>query len=197
MTPEEFNAYWTRTFPECPPVGFLLKHVYRERCARFRNFSNGRVHPASDDDYAEVCRRQNALLDHLFRSEPRVVWVTTIPSENEMPPEDGPSFVNVDPQGAFCQSLGMHEFELEFDTPSYWHIYMSAREFAPGRFDALLKTAAEDPAESGLVNVLFLGPSTRRLMHVYDGGADVVLESAQKRGQLCARYADWTADTPA
>lgn len=197
MTPDEFNAYWTRTFPECPPVGYLLKHVYRDRCVRFQNFADGRRVPKSEADYAEVLRRQNTLLDHLFRSEPRVVLVTTVPSENELPPENGPSFINVDPQGSFCHSLGMHEFELEFDTPSYWHIYMSAREFAPGAFDHLLKTAAEDAADSGIVNVIFLGPSTRRLMHVYDGGADVVLESALKRDQLRDRYADWAMDAAA
>jgi hypothetical protein len=193
MTPDQLNIYWTRNFPECPPVGFLLKHIYKGRCARFRTFTDGRKHPAGDADYAQVCTRQNTLLDHLFASEPRIVLITTIPSENEVPPKDAPVFLNFDPHGRFFQSLGMHEFELEFKTPSYWHLFMSAPELRPGRFDSVLRAAAEDPTASGVVNVVFLGPSSRRLLYVYPGGADAVMESELKRGQIQSRYAEWPA----
>lgn len=187
MTPEEFNAYWTRAFPECPPVGFLFKHIYRERCARFDG-------SAAETDLLEW---QNALLDHLFRSEPRVALITTMPSEAEVPPKDTPSFLNLDPDGRFCQSLGMHEFELEFETPSYWHLHVSAREFAHGTFDPLLLAAARGADSEGVVNVLVLGPSTRRVFYAHSGGADVVMESEQKRDQLLERYRDWAVSAPA
>ncbi len=192
MTPEQLNAYWTRTFPECPPVGFLLKHIYKDRCVRFRNFENGRKLPETEPHYAQVCERQNTLLDHLFRSEARIVLITTIPSENEVPPMDAPGFLNFDPHGRFIQSLGMHEFELEFTTPSYWHLFMSTAELLPGRFDPVLRAAAEDSSVAGVVNVVFLGPSTGRLFHVYPGGADAIMESDPKREQLKSRYAEWS-----
>ena len=179
--------------PDCPPVGFLFKHIYKDRCARFRSLSNGKKLPASEADYAQVCERQNTLLDHLFRSEPRVMLVTTIPSENELPPRDAPAFLNFDPHGRFIQSLGMHEFELEFKTPSYWHLFTSASDFRHGCFDPVLRAAAEDPGAAGVVNVIFLGPSTRRLLHVYPGGADAILESGVKRDQVQSRYSDWSA----
>jgi hypothetical protein len=192
MTPEALNAYWASRFPECPPVGYLLKHLYRERCARFRNFDNGRRFPAGEADLGEVCARQNALLDHLFESEPDIVLITTIPSELETPPEGAPSYLNFDPRGAFFQSLGMHEFELEFETPSYWHLFMSVWEYETGVFDALLRVSAEDPAASGVVNTLILGPATRRLFYVYPGGADAVLESPIKRDQARNRFLEWS-----
>ncbi len=191
MTPEQLNVYWTRTFPECPPVGFLFKHIYKDRCARFQNFANGRRLPAAEADFAQVCERQNTLLDHLFRSEPRVVMITTIPSGNEVPPKDAPAFLNFDPHGRFIQSLGMHEFELEFTTPSYWHLFMSTSEFHPGCFDPVLRAAAEDSSAAGVVNVVFLGPSARRLLYVYPGGADAIMESDIKREQLLLRYLEW------
>lgn len=192
MTPDQLNAYWTRSFPECPPVGFLFKHIYKDRCARFRSFDDGRKLPAAEADYAQVCDRQNTLLDHLFLGEPQVVLITTIPSENEVPPKDAPSFLNFDPNGRFIHSLGMNEFQLEFQTPSYWHLFMSSTDFRRGRFDPVLRAAAEDSAMCGVVNVIFLGPSSRRLLHVYPGGADAILESALKRDQVTARYSDWS-----
>ncbi len=193
MTPDQLNAYWTRTFPECPPVGFLLKHIYKDRVARFRSFENGKKHAAAEPDYVQVCARQNTLLDHLFVGEPQVVLITTIPSDNEMPPKNAPSFLNFDPNGRFVHSLGMHEFQLEFQTPSYWHLFMSSSDFAPGCFDPVLRAAAEDMAVAGVVNVIFLGPSSRRLLHVYPGGADAILENDMKREQIQSRYADWSA----
>lgn len=192
MTPDQLNAYWTRTFPECPPVGFLLKHIYKDRCARFRSFDNGKKQPDAEADYAQVCARQNTLLDHLFVGEPQVVLITTIPSENEVPPKNAPSFLNFDPNGRFVHSLGMHEFQLEFKTPSYWHLFMSSSAFVPGCFDPVLRAAAEDMSATGVVNVIFLGPSSRRLLHIYPGGADAILENDMKRGQIQSRYAAWS-----
>jgi len=192
MTPEQFNAFWTRTFPECPPVGFLLKHIYKDRCARFRTLASGQRLPQSETDYAAICERQNTLLDHLFLNEARVVLITTIPSENEVPPKNAPGFLNFDPRGGFVHSLGMNEFELEFKTPSYWHLFMSASEYRHGSFDPVLRAAADDASIAGVVNVIFLGPATGRLLHVYPGGADAILESTNKRDQLQARYKEWT-----
>lgn len=193
MTPEELNAYWTQRFPECPPVGYLFKHLYRDRCARFRNFEDGRRFAESESDFTQVRVRQNALLEHLFESEPRVVLITTIPSELETPPTGTPSFFNFDPKGKFIQSLGMHEFELEFSTPSYWHLFMSSWEFRPHAFDGLLSASAEDPGLSGVVNTIFLGPSTRRLLHVHPAGSDAVLETELKRDQVRDRFSEWSA----
>lgn len=192
MTPEELNAYWTRHFPQCPPVGYLFKHLYRDRCARFRTMSNGRVYPSSEAERAEMAHRQREVFQYLFEQEPAMVLITTIPSELETPPAGTPGFLNFDPQGRFLHSLGMHEFELEFATPSYWHLFMSVRAQQPGQFDVVLRASSEDPASTGVLNTLFLGPSSRRVLYVYPGGLDAVMESAVKRDQVRARFPEWS-----
>jgi hypothetical protein len=191
VTPEEVNAYWTRRFPECPPVGYLFKHLYRERCVRLRLLENGRRVPESGADFAEIRRRQHELFDGVFESEPKLVLITTIPSELETPPKGAPPYLNFDPQGAFLHSLGMHEFELEFDTPSFWHLFVSERVNRNGELDAVLRAAATDSSESGVVNTLVLGPATARVIYVYPGGADVVLESPGERASFRERFSAW------
>lgn len=191
MTREEINGWWTRRFPECPPVGYLFKHLYRERCARFRLLDDGRV-PSSEAELAESDRRQAALLDELFGDETLVMLITTIPSELETPPEDTPAFLNFDPRGQFLQSLGMHEFELEFDTRSFWHLFASMRENTPDAFRAVLRASAGDATASGVVNTLLLGPDSGRVFYVYPGGADAVLESAARRNRLRGKFAAWS-----
>lgn len=179
MTSEELNAYWTRNFPECPQVGYLFKHLYRDRCARFHVDQNGDL------------ERQHALFEHLFEGEARIILITTIPSELETPPAGAPEFLNFDPQGKFLHSLGMHEFELEFATPSYWHLFMSEREYRPGMFDPVLRASSEGSSESGVLNTLFLGPARRRLLYVYPGGMDTVLENPARADQVRSRFGDW------
>jgi hypothetical protein len=191
VTPEEINGWWTRRFPECPPVGYLFKHLYRERCARFRLLDDGRT-PSSEPDFSESGRRQAALLDELFAGEARIMLITTIPSELETPPQDAPSFLNFDPHGQFLQSLGMHEFELEFDTPSFWHLFVSSRDNKPESFRAVLRASAGDASASGVVNTLLLGPESGRVIYIYPGGADAVVENAARRDELRATFAAWS-----
>jgi hypothetical protein len=133
-----------------------------------------------------------ALFAHLFEHEARVVLITTIPSELETPPGDTPGFLNFDPQGSFLHSLGMHEFELEFDTPSYWHLFMSVRAYDDDVFPAVMRASTDDTDEAGVVNTIFLGPAAGRLMYVYPGGVDIIMENAAKRDQLRERFQDWT-----
>ncbi len=192
MTPEEMNAYWTRRFPECPPVGYLFKHLYRERCVRLRLLEDGRTVPRGDDGFEVIQRRLNELVRHVFEGEPYLVLITTIPSEFETPPKDAPAFLNFDPQGVFLHSLGMHEFELEFDTPSFWHLFVSERQNRQGEFDPFLRAAVAEAGESGVVNTLLLGPASARLLYVYPGGADVVLETSSGRDSLRERFASWS-----
>jgi hypothetical protein len=153
----------------------MLKHLYRDRCARFR----GGLEEA------------RALFEHLFENEPRIALITTIPSELETPPPNTPEFLNFDPQGRFLHSLGMHEFELEFQTPSYWHLFTSMREYGDPALDPVMRVSSEDPVESGVLNTLFLGPSKGRLMYVYPGGVDAVLETAAMRDRVRDRFSAW------
>jgi hypothetical protein len=192
VTPEAVNAFWTSRFPECPPVGYLFKHLYRARCARFRTSEDGSQSPQRPEDSLTTVERQNALLSHLFANDRRIILITTIPSELETPPRNAPAYLNFDPLGKFMQSLGMYEFELEFDTPSFWHLFVSAREHEPGEFDAVLRASSENPASSGVINTLLVGLESARLLYVYPGGADAVMEGTTERDELRKRFAAWS-----
>ncbi len=80
LEPIELNSYWAREFRECPPVGFLLKHLYQDRCLRVSNFPDGKRAPETHKDYDEICSRQNEILSHLCEENSSVVLITACSS---------------------------------------------------------------------------------------------------------------------
>lgn len=194
MEPIELNAYWSREFPDCPPVGFLLRRVYQDRWVRIRNFSEDGRTPETQTDYGEMCSRLNEALSYLCGDNTGIVLITTSYSPDEKPVRDQKVLCEFDPTAKFLHSVGVHELALEFDAPTYWHLFSSKWQFEPGRFDKVMRLVAQGAMFSGVFNVILLEPETNRLMCLYEGGADVILEAPKARDQFRERFADWTVD---
>ena len=77
--------------------------------------------------------------------------------------------------------------EDDFGHPSYWHVFLSEWSWQPGAFDRLVRLVADDV----LANVMIVALDCRWLLHPYDGGMDVILESPAARDALKARYPEW------
>ena len=194
MEPNELNAYWSREFPDCPPVGFLLRRVYQDRWVRIRNFSEDGRTPETQTDYDEICSRQHEALSCLCGNSTGIVLITTSYSREEKPVRDQKVLRDFDPTAKFLHSVGVHELALEFDSPTYWHLFASEWKFERGRFDKVMRLAAEGAMFSGVFNVIFLEPETNRLMCLYEGGADVILEAPKARNQFRERFSDWAVE---
>ena len=194
MQAREINALWSREFPECPPVGFLFRHMYRDRWVRVRSLPGDRVRPESEEDYAEICRRQNALLLDVYSAESTLILITTSYSQMEEPRRDVPLLEALDPEKVFLQSVGVHELALEFDSPTYWHLFASERSNAPGALDKLMRVAAEESLTSGVLNMILLGPESKRLVYFRSGAAEIVMESEEARDGLQARFVEWRGE---
>jgi len=184
LEPIDLNSYWSRVFPECPPVGFLFKHFYQDRCHRVSYFPDGRRAPETKEEYDEVCSRQNEILTRLCDGDPRVVLITTSYSSEEDPVRDQKLLNKLDPAAKFLHSVGVHELALEFDFPTYWHLFMSEWKFAPGQFDKIMRLTAQGSMFSGIFNVIILIPESTRLMYIFDGGTDIVMETPEARNEL-------------
>ena len=184
MEPIELNAYWSREFPDCPPVGFLLKRVYHDRCFGMRNFSEDGRSPETQEEYDAICARQNSALSYLCDGDDSLVLITTSYSRNEEPVRDQKLLREFDPTAKFLHSVGVHELALEFDVPTYWHLFMSEWTFEPGRFDKIMRLVAQGAMFSGVFNVILLGPRSNRLMCLTESGAEVILENPQ----VCDRF---------
>lgn len=190
MQPREINAFWSRTFPECPPIGFLFKHLYADRWLRVQTLDSENEHAESEEELAEITRRLNALIAEVFDLDSTLVLITTSYSESESSVRDVPLLKPLDPNPVFMQSVGVHELALEFDSPTYWHLFVSERENAPGGLDRLVRLAAQPSLTSGVINLILLGPESKRLLYVRSTSAEVVLDSTVARDALQEKFAE-------
>lgn len=159
-----------------------------------RNPSEDGRAPETDPDYSEMCARQNEALSYLLGDNTDIVLITTSYSPDEKPVRDQKALREFDPTAKFLHSVGVHELALEFDAPTYWHLFSSNWQFEPGCFDKPMRLVAQGAMFSGVFNVIFLQPKSKRLMCLYDGGADVILEAPEARDQFRERFADWVVD---
>ena len=51
MTAEAFQHYWTRTYPDCPPVGFRLRAAYQARWFRIHSLPASKRYAESEIEY--------------------------------------------------------------------------------------------------------------------------------------------------
>jgi hypothetical protein len=154
---------------------------------RFHSLPGSKRYPEDEAEYAEVLARHNAILGELARSGSQVVLVTTGYSESHAPSRSYPEVAAFDPGASAWRTVAMRRVEEGFDEPSYWHLFGSAWEWRPGAFDLLVRLVADD----AVANVLVVAPDCRWVLHPYDGGMDVIAESAEARQSLQAKYVAW------
>ncbi|HBI42586.1 MAG TPA: hypothetical protein DDY78_06965 [Planctomycetales bacterium] len=178
---------WDRCFPDCEPVGYHLRAAFAARWVRFHSLPGSKRYPENDNEYAEVLARHNVILGELAHPGEKIVLVTTGYSESPVPSRSYPGVVAFDPSAVPWRTVAMHQIEGEFTEPNYWHLFSSVWEWRPGEFDPLIRLVADD----AVANVLIVAQDCRWALHPYDGGMDVIAESAEKRRSLRASHSEW------
>lgn len=180
-------ADWDRCFPNFEPIGHHLRVAFPERWVRFHSLPGSKRYPEGDAEYAEALARHNAILGELARPGAQVVLVTTGYSDAPVPSRSYLEVVAFDPVASPWRTVAMHRVEEGFAEPSYWHLFVSARDWHPGAFDPLVRLVAD----AAVANVLVVASDCRWVLHPYDGGMDVIAESPEARRLLRAKYAAW------
>jgi hypothetical protein len=79
-----------------------------------------------------------------------------------------------------------------FNCSSFWHVFASKWEWRPSLFDPIIRLVADVVVG----NVMIVAPDCRWLLHPYDGGMDVILESPEARDLLRSSHSDWLSSHP-
>jgi hypothetical protein len=103
-----------------------------------------------------------------------------------------PELLELDPHAMPWRCVAMHRHDSIFAEPTYWHVFVNERFWTPGLFDALVRKIADDV----LANVMIVAVDGKWLLHPYDGGMDVILESSTARDKLKGRFGQWLSWRP-
>ena len=178
---------WNERFPNCEPIAYEMKRIFRQRWVRFHSLPNSKRYPEDESEYETLLYRHNCILGELVGTERAVVLLTTGYSESSSPVRTYPELNALDPDAKPWQSMPMHHDDQEPTDPNYWHVFASVWEWQSGMFDPIIRLVADHT----VANVMIVHPGCRWLLHPYDGGMDVILQSPAVRGRLRAAHRDW------
>lgn len=191
MNAVDFNIYWDSHFPDCLPVGYLLRDAYRDRWFRIHTLPESKRYPQTAVEYAEVLRRHNMLLANLFSNEQTIALLATgySATSNPVPPEKIVSHYH---PFVFVCSFPMHKEDEAEAFHRYWHIWLHLHRWRPQSLDLILN----DVADNTIANVLIVAPEQDVIYHPYDGGADVILRTQAERDRWRTLYRAWRSQHP-
>jgi hypothetical protein len=184
-------ASWLQWFPDCEPVAHRLRAAFPTRWVRLHSLPESKRYPEDEDEYATVLERHNCILGELLGPERRAVLLTTGYSDTPdvFPPQ--PELRILDADAKLWRSVPMYDID-GFTDPSYWHVFASEWEWYPGLFNPIVRLVADDVIR----NVMVVATDCRWLLHPYDGGMDVILESPVTRERFRSAHRDWLSSRP-
>lgn len=185
----QLTVGWRESWPDCPPIGHLLRGRLHDRWVRFHTLPRGRRVPSGAADYREVLRRYNTVLSALLgESHSAAIYLVTVEyGDGDLAAGTEPIHIGLHPGAVpWMHAADPVNPEVAYD------LHVSRQGFAPGDLDDLLRYVADDRTSE----VLVTDTSLRWLFHPYDGGMDVIAPSVGERDRLAARFGTWLSDRP-
>lgn len=187
---EELAKFWSSEFDNFAPEAHNLKHECKSRWVRFHSLPESKRYPENEDEYLEVLRRHNLVLQELCGNGSRVLVVLPEYSEERAPSQPEPALVKIFSTSEPWCTLEQHEDGDDYE--SYWHLHVVEVEFTGSELNSLFRMVAND--EVG--NIMIICPRKGIVFHPYDGGADVILASTEERDRLKEQHCEWLSSHP-
>lgn len=184
---------WQQHWPDCRPIGHELRGG--DGWVRFHSLPESKRYSESESEEKEILRRHNTVIEELVVSSTRPVDSLAVVTCSWSGASDtgirDDALVAVAPNATHWQSL-LYEADADVGEESWTHLYVHVVPWKPGVLDDLLLLVADDQTADVIVGPI----DWEWLYHPYDGGADVIVDSAQLRDQLRDRHRDWTSKHP-
>lgn len=181
--------FWEREFKSFPPEAHNLKHEFKDRWVRFHSLPDSKRYPENEQEYLEVFRRHNMVLQDLV-GECNVLVVLPEYSELKEPTKPEAELATLFPETKAWCSIAQHEEDDGYEL--YWHLHVSDVDFTGSELNGLFRLVADD----GVSNIMIINPNKGVVFHPYDGGADIVLASTKERDLLKEKYHEWLSSHP-
>jgi hypothetical protein len=176
---ERLTVAWNASWPDTPPIAFLLRDAHPDRWVRFHSLPGSERYAETDAERATILARHHAVLEALGASGRCVVIWARFSSDRGSNPSV--------PGEVFWQSVENADY---FEEPA--QLYVSSIPYPSPDFDDVLRAAADWELAHAVVGPEDLG----WLYHPYDGGADVIARSPEERDRLRAQFRDWLSPDP-
>lgn len=171
MASPEFASFWTLHFADTPPLGHRLRLRDASRWLRIHALPGGERYASSDTERDQILARLNGAATAVLGDEGRC-WLVA-------PDHDGGLRARVPHVPAMTEHEDVESAVVFLVAPVIWR---------PGAFDELLGAVADDRCRA-----LWIQRTTAEVFAPYDGGADLVLATPERRDELRDALADWVS----
>jgi hypothetical protein len=192
MTPEEFNKFWTLTYPATPPIQYLFRHNYADKWFRIHSLPQSKRYANSKQEWDILLARHNEIITDIIGDDEKVLLVTgdynfNAPLEIHITHQD-PIFKSF----SFTRANDIDLYELSRDEYGQGEVYRPAFaeiRWRPRQYDVLLKAIADDELQA-----FFVSPASKRIAAPYDGGIDFILNDTKTRDIFKEKYNEWLSE---
>jgi hypothetical protein len=189
MTAEQFNNFWTSTYPGTILFQHHFRHNFADRWFRIHSLPNSKRYAEDETERKILLGRQNEIISELLNDNSKFILVTgghTADGYIELHPIEAVnsikefSFVSLAP-------IDLHKISPdEYDKGQLYTPMFSEQNWQPHKFDKLLLDIAEDN-----LRAFFISVDKELLIAPYDGGVDFILKDTKTRDLFKQKYADW------
>ncbi len=191
MTKENFNNYWTSTYPKTIPLPHLFKYDYAEQWFRIHSLPQSKRWAESLDEWTILLKRQNQIITELFDENAKVLLITGEYNWGERTnyiTDEETVFKSYE----FLRLDSIDLFKLNADEYDQGEIYRPAfaeTTWVSHQHDTLLKEIATDK-----IRAFFVSIDKKVIVAPYDGGIDFVLKDSNTKDFYKEKYREWLSE---
>jgi hypothetical protein len=178
---EELDSAWNAQWPDCEPLGFLFAGRSNPLWVRFHHLPESKRYPDSEEEYQVILGRYHALLAELGLGDRCFVTAAFYPYPDLSGPLERSAIL---PRSRFWRMA------LQDPDGTQAHVFATEVAHPSEELDAVIRLVVDEE----LTGTLILPPDASWLVHAYDGGADVVSASTERRDELRERFIEWVPD---
>lgn len=189
MTAEQFIEFWKTTYSEPAFMSQKFIKEFSNRWFRIHSLPKSKRYPENSNEWNILLDRQNLIITDLLNNFPKFLLVTgeysseqyqntymidDVVSVNQL------SFITLEKIDLYKNNPENYD-EGQFYTPMFCTL-----EWAPDKFDDLLRDIAEDN-----LRAFFVSPKNELIIAPYDGGMDFILKDTETRDFYKQKYSRW------
>ncbi|MGL4597608.1 MAG: DUF3885 domain-containing protein [Bacteroidia bacterium] len=194
MTAEQFETFWTSTYPNTIPMAHCFKHDYKERWFRIHSLPESQRYANTDQAWEILLHRQNKIIADLIGHTKNLLLVI---GEYDFDGKfDPPTFLENELLADFVftglKPIDLHKLDADaYDIGTTYRPFFAELTWEQNKYDNMLRSIANDD-----LRAFFISIDKRCLIAPYDGGMDFVLESSKIRDDYKNNYTDWLSSHP-
>lgn len=189
MTAEQFNTFWTITYPDTIPIPHYFRHHYADRWFRIHSLPGSKRYANNKEEWNILLERQNKIITDLLGDNSGILLVTgSYFSEGYQelhPLEEADSVTNI--SFVSLEPIDLNELSPEeYEPGQVYKPMLSEQIWQSAKFDNLLKAIADDELRAFFVSV-----ENECIVAPYDGGIDFILKDQHTKNLYKEIYREW------